>query len=656
MNVVSHPFCTCVALMLLTLVAYESVLDADFIPFDDEIYVAENDVVLTGLNWRSMQWAFGTDAVRLTANWHPLTWLSLMTDVQCFGPSPSVFHRTSVVLHGINSVLVFLLFFRMTGATFQSIFIAVVFCIHPLHVESVAWISERKDVLSAGFGLIAMHAYVAWARSPAKGTSWYILCLFATTASLLSKQMLVTLPVLLVLIDYWPLRRTGTQPSPGGHPASVPRLAGLLPGSIFGLPSRLVIEKVPLAIISFAFCLVAILSQSTGEALSSMEALPLPDRLGNAFVAYGQYLHHSFVPTNLSVFYPYPRNGNSMVEVAVSCSVISLISILTFRHRHSCPQLLIGWLWFLVSLLPVIGIVQVGTQQMADRYMYMPLIGLSVMVGWSLPFAPAARPRVALISLFPVASCILVLLSLCRSQVELWNDSRALFQHAAQVTSANAVALDCLGDAHAVHGDHESAISCYRQSLAIRPENAATRFALSRSLAEQGYLTSAFANCSLAVRQSADSSRSLILLGQIATRLGRIDVAIPTLQKAIRLDPESSIAHAALGEAYGRDEQFDAALACFEECLRRSPENAQARNSAGFILRVLGRLDDAEQQLRMALEIDATSPETHANLGALLSLRGQRSAAIHHLEQALRIRPDFPQARKDLDRILTSEP
>lgn len=647
--------CICLVLAALTCFVYWDSMHAGYIQLDDQLYVAHNEMVLSGLNWQSVKWAFSAVAAHETANWHPLTWISLMADAHLSGAVPEAFHRTNVLLHSLNSVLVFLLFARMTGSNVRSAAVAVVFAVHPIHVESVAWISERKDVLSMCFGLLALHAYVTYAGCLSGRSRWYAACLLATVASLLCKQMLVTLPVLLLLIDYWPLRRTTVYSDSADLFSRLQHRFERLPDSIFGLRTWLVIEKIPFAFVSAAFCVVALCSQSAGKAVSSIDAIHLLPRVGNALIAYGKYLRKSVFPTDLAIFYPYPVHGIAIADVIISLSIISAISVLVVRYRQSCPFLMVGWLWFIVSLLPVIGIVQIGSQQMADRYMYIPLIGLSVMIAWlpSPRFVAQADRIIACSILFSVY--LIFLVASCRFQVALWNEPERLFLHATEVTDNNSVAFDCLGDTHAERGDHQSAIACFRQSLSIRPREHATRFALSRSLAEQGNLQSALSNCAIAVRQSPDSSRYLILLGQIASRLGDCSLAIRTLQKAVLLEPESPMVHRALGEAYGQCEQLEAALIHFEESLRLSPTDAQVRNSTGFVLRALGRLDEAENQLRISLSLDAASPVTHANLGALLAAKGQRAAAIRHFEEALRIQPVFPQAQRDLDEIRASD-
>lgn len=644
----------CLILVVLTYLSYREALDFGYVHLDDQLYVAHNEMVLSGLNRESLKWAFSMDAVHETANWHPLTWLSLMADAHLFGGEPESFHRTNIVLHGVNSVLVFLLFARMTSSRGRSAIVALIFAVHPIHVESVAWISERKDVLSTWFGLLALHAYVAHVRSPSGRCTWYTACLLATLGSLLCKQMLVTLPILLLLLDHWPLRRASLTP---GASEFFSRLQGRLdwvPDSLRGIRTWLVIEKIPFAILSVIFSVVAMCSQSAGKALASADVLPLSTRVGNSFIAYGNYLSKSIFPTDLAVFYPYPINDIAVVDVVVWFLMICAISAIVMQYRRSSPFLITGWLWFIVSLVPVIGLVQIGEQQMADRYMYVPLIGLSVMAAWLPSRRPASYPRLLLYASF-LTGYVVFLAASCQSQVALWKDSERLFRHATEVTSNNAVAFDCLGDAYAERGEHSSAIACYRQSLGINSTDHSTRFALSRSLAEQGNLQAAFSNCTIAVRQSPETSRYHVLLGQLASHLGDCQLAIVTLRNAVQLEPDSSIAHKALGEAYGQCGQLDAALTHFEEAIRLSPDDAQTRNSIGFVLRTLGLLEEAEQQLRISLSLDPSSAVTHANLGLLLAAKGLRGDAIRHLREALRIQPSFPQAQHELDQLLAGD-
>lgn len=644
----------CLILAVLTYISYREALDFGYVHLDDQLYVAHNEMVLSGLNRESLRWAFSMDAVHETANWHPLTWLSLMTDAHFFGGEPESFHRTNIVLHGVNSVLVFLLLVRMTSSRGRSAIVALIFALHPIHVESVAWISERKDVLSTWFGLLALHAYVAHVQSPSGRCSWYAACLLAALGSLLCKPMLVTLPILLLLLDHWPLRRASVTPDAADSFSRLPCRLDWVPDSMRGIRTWLVMEKIPFAILSVVFSVVAMCSQSAGKALASSDVLPLSTRVGNSFIAYGNYLSKSIFPTDLAVFYPYPINDIAVLNMVVWFLIICGISALVTRYRRSSPFLMTGWLWFIVSLVPVIGLVQIGEQQMADRYMYIPLIGLSVMAAWLPSRLPASNPRLILYACF-LTGYVVFLVASCQSQVALWKDSERLFRHATEVTSHNAVAFDCLGDAYAERGEHSSAIACYRQSLGIKSTEHSTRFALSRSLAELGNLQAAFSNCSIAVRQSPETSRYHVLLGQLASRLGDGNLAIVTLRNAIQLEPDSSIAHKALGEAYGQCGQFDVALVHFTKAVSLSPEDAHARNSIGFVLRTLGRLEEAEQQLRISLSLDPSSPVTHANLGLLLAATGRRDDAIRHLREALRIQPAFPQAQHELDQLLADE-
>ena len=338
-----------------TLAVYARVATFDFINLDDPEYVHDNAHVLDGLSREGFVWAFTTTS---QANWHPLTWLSLQLDAELGGGSPRVFHATNVLLHVVSAVLLFFLFARMTGSVWRSALVAALFAVHPLHVESVAWITERKDVLSTALGLVACHL---WVRSLERArVASRALAVAAYAASLLAKPMLVSLPILLLLFDVWPLRRTEPW-------------------------RRLIVEKAPYIALAAASCVVTSFAQAGGGVMRSLTQYPLQARGANAAVSYVLYLAKAAWPANLSVYYPYPYGGLPAWAVVGAVATLTVVTAVCVRSRSRAPYLLVGWLWYLVSLLPVIGLVQVGSQAMADRYTYVPLIGPFVMLAFGLP-------------------------------------------------------------------------------------------------------------------------------------------------------------------------------------------------------------------------------------------------------------------------------
>jgi tetratricopeptide (TPR) repeat protein len=643
-------------LFLSVCVVYWEAFSFGYINYDDPQYAAENAAVLSGLSTDNVSWAFSTAPVKETANWHPVTWLSLMLDAQLFGPTPSVFHRSSILIHAANSALLFLLMNSMTRSPHRSAFVATIFAIHPLHVESVVWISERKDVLSTCCGLIAMVSYFKYTQ--ARGTVswlWYAACFIMLAISLMAKQMLVTAPVILLLLDYWPLRRFVNSNCTSSF---VDYLHRILPVFLSCFPrhtSRLIVEKIPFALLSIAFCTIAILSQSAGNAVVSVEDIPVHTRFATAIVSYGLYLQAAVWPASLAVLYPYPVDGVSVFTVVAYAVLFFSISLITIRRRACMPFLATGWFWFVISLVPVIGIVQIGNQLIADRYMYIPLIGLTMMIAWLIPdelcCTSLSRRSLAVLAF----AYLLTLAVLSQSQIALWRDSITLFRHTIKVTDSNHIALDCLADAYASDGEYEMAINAFLESLAIHPDSPSTKVALSRSLAETGDLQPAIRYCISAINQAPTSVDAHILLGQIAARLSDTQRAMWALRRALQLDPTSVEAHGSLGELHGRLGNFDVARDHFEEALREAPENSQTRVNLGFTLRALGHFDLAAEHLRVAIRLEPTDPIAHASLGVVLASSGNRDEAIQHLRTALQLRPEFVEAQAELDAILSDE-
>jgi hypothetical protein len=417
--------------------------DFGFINFDDPSYVAANVVVLRGFTWRGVAWAFSSFE---TGNWHPLTWLSLMADVEVFGGGARVHHLVNLALHAANTLLLFGLLTGVTGQRWRSALVAVLFAVHPLHVESVVWISERKDLLSAFFGLLSIGAYLRYAR--ARSIRWYALAVAGMVSSVSSKPMLVTLPAVFLLFDLWPRPRSETW-------------------------RVLLLEKVPFLAIAAASSLVTVVAQTRGGAVSTLDAIPFAARLANAAVSYGSYLVKAIWPTALAVVYPHPAftsDPTSPAVVALWAAALTCVSIVVTVRRSRWPVLFFGWAWFIVTLVPVIGLVQVGMQAMADRYTYFPLIGIFVAATWSLPEPTTRAARLALG--IACATVALVAALVARVQTTYWRDSQTLFRHALAVTHDNATALRNLGVACVEDRDYGRGIAALRESIRIVPGDA----------------------------------------------------------------------------------------------------------------------------------------------------------------------------------------
>ncbi|HVI77665.1 MAG TPA: tetratricopeptide repeat protein, partial [Candidatus Acidoferrum sp.] len=446
--------------MAVTWAVFGQTLAHDFVNFDDHVYVYENPLVVRGISTEGIIGAFAhTHAL----NWHPLTTLSHMLDCQLYGLNPGGHHLTNVILHTMSVLLLFLVLKQTTNALWQSVFVAVLFAIHPLHVESVAWIAERKDVLSAVFFMVTLAAYARYARTPSIGR--YLLVALFFACGLMSKPMLVTLPFLLLLLDYWPLRRLESQKSPVGSQLR-----------------RLVTEKVPLFTLSACSCMVTLFTQKAGP--NAIDQLPFLWRLNNAFVSYVTYIWQMLWPVRLAVFYPHRNDGLSLIAVTLAIAFLLAVSVLVISLRRTKPYLVTGWFWYLGMLVPVIGIVQVGEQAHADRYTYLPQIGLYIMTAWAvgdLLSESTSRVRRALVA---AAGLITVVTLSVRAfgQTSWWKNSETLWTHTLAVTSDNDVAHNNLGFLLLRRGELDAAISHFEAALDIRSRSTQTHYNLGAAL------------------------------------------------------------------------------------------------------------------------------------------------------------------------------
>jgi Flp pilus assembly protein TadD len=513
------------ALVLLTIAVFSPVLGAGYVVLDDRQYVAENPVVRDGLTAAGIRWAFTTVEA---ANWHPLTWLSLMADVSAFGNSPAAHHAVNLAIHAAGALFLYFALHAMTGAFWRSAFVAALFAVHPLHVESVAWISERKDVLSGAFWMLALWGY---ARYPARRTpARYAAVAVPFALGLLSKPMVVTLPFALLLLDVWPLRRW--MPGEGGF-------------------LRLLYEKAPLLLLSLASCLVTVYAQRQGGAMGHLEDIAFPARLGNAILAYAGYLGKSAWPAGLSVFYPHPGNAYSLPLAAGAALLLLLLSAGALFTVGRKPWLAVGWFWFLGTLVPVIGIVQVGMQAMSDRYMYIPLVGLAVAVAWEAAsrFPGTGRGPTALAAL---SVAVLAALGLAaRAQAACWKDSGTLLEQALRVDPDNWFAEHSLGIALAGEGRYAAAAGHFRKALRIRP-NSLTMNGLGAALWGEGDTEGAAACFADAVRANPGYPDALANLGLARLRQGRIPESIELFRRALKAAPGHALARRGLDAALAR--------------------------------------------------------------------------------------------------------
>ena len=556
--------------------------------FDDNVYVYKNLQVQKGLTWPGVVWAF-TQFHAL--NWHPLTWLSHMLDYECYGLWPGGHHLTSVLLHAATVVLLFLVLWQMTARRWPSALVAVLFAIHPLHVESVAWVAERKDVLSGLFFVLTLAAYLGYIRRPFS-LRRYLLVVLCFVLGLLAKPMLVTLPFVLWLLDYWPLRRW----NPLGH---WERANGC--PFVPAFPPRVLLEKIPLLLLAAASCVATTLAQTA--AIMPLERIPWSVRAGNALVSYVAYLGQYFWPADLAVYYPYPQGGPSWWAVAGALLLllgISAAAVLT-RRRH--PYFLMGWLWFLGMLVPVIGLVQVGTQARADRYMYLPLIGPALAVAWATyEFVGDSFGRRWLCG----AAWLLVLVALldrATEQTSTWRDDETLWTHTFNATAGNALAHYNLALALAECGQLDDAADQYRQALDIKPDYAEAHLNLGNDLLTRRRLDEAIAHYQRALAINADYAQAHNNLSSALMDRGHVAAAIEHYRQALKINPDYTGAHVNLGIALASCGHVDAAIAHYQRAVEIEPDYADAHVSLSGAFYQKGRLDEAAACLEKALAL-----------------------------------------------------
>jgi len=643
-----------VLLAVVTMALYWPATGNDF-SYDDNQYVVDNTHVSSGLSWENARWAFRSG---YASNWHPVTWLSHILDCQLFGLKPWGHHLTNVLLHAVNAMLVFVLLQQMTGATWRSLLVAALFAVHPLRVESVAWVAERKDVLSGCFGLLCLWAYVRYAETqslkskvqsqePESGktrhaTLFYLLSLFFLALGLMSKPMLVTWPFVMLLLDYWPLARKAEGRMRDGELGAWDTAeGGAWPWK------KLVWEKAPFFALAAAASVVTFVAQKRGGSMVPAAILPLGARGGNALISYCRYLGKMWWPTDLAVFYPRPRQW-PLEEVLLAGGVMLGISALLMVKRRRYPFLLMGWLWYCGTLVPVIGLVQVGDQAMADRYSYVPSLGVLILAVWGA-YELTQRWRYAVMAL-SVAGCgaIVVCLVLTRQQLGYWKNGETLFRHAVEVTRNNSLAHNNLGCAIIGKGRIDEAIGQFQEAVRLNPGYAAAHNELGSALDKKGQIDEAISELQEALRLKPDYAAAHDNLGHALVRKGRIDEAISHYQEALRRQPDYADAHCNLGVALVRKGQIDEGISQYQEAIRLKPDDAGTYFNLGNALARKGQTDEAISQYQEALRRKADYPDAHNNLGIALVRKGQVDEAIRQFREALRLKPDYTQAHDNL--------
>jgi len=610
----------------VTLAAFWDLHSNGFIKLDDPDYVTANAQVRKGLSAESMAWAFtSTDA----ANWHPLTWLSHMLDIQLFGMDAGRHHLTSLLLHALNAILLFLLLTRMTGALWRSALVAALFALHPLHVESVAWIAERKDVLSTLFWLLTLFSWLAYVRS--KKTTPYILALVLYALGLMAKPMLVTLPFTLLLLDYWPLNRLAFPLRTHSK-----ELKGLW------------VEKAPFFALSAASCVITMIVQKSGGAVATLTRLPPADRLTNAVWAYAAYLGKTVRPSALAVFYPHPHAGLSMGSTAAAFILLVCTTVFALRLGKRAPYLPFGWLWYLGTLVPVIGLVQVGDQAMADRYTYVPLIGIFIAAVWVLAEIVKGNRALRLAVSAAAAVALAVLFFLTRAQTGYWSGDEALFGRALQITSNNWLVHNQFGLYLFDKGKTKEAIAHYNEAVRINPESPAVQSNLGLALVANRQVEAGIEHYTQALRLKPDAPLISYNLGQALLKMNRFSEAIPCYEWALKFLPALADAHISLGIAFDGVGRTPEALEQFRQALRIKPDSAQALNALGIGLGKMNRLPESIQRLEEAVQRDPDFVDARINLGISLNSADRSAEALEQFRQALRIKPDSVQALDNL--------
>ncbi len=575
----SITFAIYLALTAVTLAVFGQTIRYDFVNFDDDLYVYDSPFIKAGLTIKGTLLAFSTPHVR---NWHPLTTISHMLDYQLWGSRAGGHHATNVVLHTIAVLLLFRVLKKMTGAAWKSALVAALFAIHPLHVESVAWISERKDVLSALFFFLMLGAYVRYARAPSIWRYLLVTVLFA--AGLMSKPMLVTAPVILLLLDYWPLERIKSKNSEvKGRKSEVNAQRSVV--------RDIILEKIPLLLLSTGSCVVTFVIQK--RAVGAIPPLPWLWRAENAVVSYVLYVWQTLWPARLAVFYPHPDNTLPVWKLILALGLLVGMTVAAIVLRRRRPYLFTGWFWYVVMLVPVIGFVQVGEQGHADRYTYLPHIGLFLLAVWGVAEVTVNRRSTLRIAVATAAVIIFTLAWAAFAQTRYWGDSETLWTHALAVTSDNDFAHNNLAYLLADRGEIDDAISHFEAAAGIRSHKRARHYNvgsalvemnLADALAEKGQSDEAMFHYEQAIRLESNYPDAYYNRANVLFAKGHIDEAINDWEKTLQLRPNDADAHTCLGNAFLRQGAPKEAIAHYETAAALGPQDSHSRNNLGWLL------------------------------------------------------------------------
>jgi tetratricopeptide (TPR) repeat protein len=686
-----------VFLIVATFVAFGRIVANDFINFDDDKYITENNNIKSGINPESIKWAFTSSHA---SNWHPLTWISHMLDWRLFGANAAGHHLVSLLLHIGSAILLFLFLNKTTSSIWPGAFVTAFFALHPLRVESVAWAAERKDVLSMFLGLAVLYTYALYVEKPK--LSKYYLCLILFAASLLAKPMLVTLPFVLLLLDYWPLERwqkafavvnvplSGSVSDRSDKKKTKQRKDGSTKEKKISMPltnrakiiHSLLWEKSPFIFLAIVSSIMTIWAQNKGGAVASLEKLPFLERILNAIVSYVAYLLKIFWPVNLAVFYPYEQFLPSW-QVFGAALILLGISIAVIYAIKKAPFLFVGWFWYLGTLIPVIGLMQVGKQSMADRYTYLPSIGIGIMIAWGAPyFLPKEEQARKKILISIVSVLLTALIFLTWQQCGYWKNSVVLYDHVLKVTKNNDLAHynlanelvkqknttqaiahyfaaikinpyysdahSNLGAALAVQGKNEEAIAHYLAAIKINPDQEEAHSNLGVVLAAEGRAEEAIAHYLMAIKINPNYDDAYYNLANLFMKQGKIKEAIENYRQAIKINPDHYNAHFNLASVLLKERRLEEAIDHFRSAARITPSSFAALNNLGVYLEKQLKHDEAIYYYRQALQLEPQNPGIYFNLGVALGNKGELKEAIENFRHAIYLKPDYEVARRAL--------
>jgi tetratricopeptide (TPR) repeat protein len=637
----------CTGLAVITGLSFLPVLNNSFIMFDDGLYVADNPRVLKGLKWTNILWAFGSFRA---SNWHPITWLSHMLDCQLYGTAWSGHHLSNLLLHIVNTLMLFVVLARFTGARGPSAIAAAIFGVHPVHVESVAWIAERKDLLSSFFFLLTLIAYgnytssakeqlqnVATTKSPIqRQLIWYALSLCLFACGLMSKPMLVTLPFVLLLLDLWPLARMGHGTSYSKRKVGV-----------------LLLEKIPFFGLAAVSCAVTMAAQSASGAVVSLQRLSINLRIENACVSFLRYAGKMIWPTHLAVFYPHRPAPLWVFLIAILFIIGGCVAAFYFRRRRG--WLFTGWFWFLGMLVPVSGLVQVGSQAMADRYLYLPSIGLLVALVWELNEAVRFWPQYKSAIGFAGSLIVVALIAVTFIQSRRWKNTETLFTYTRQVTDKNYLACTLLARAIGEEGRTSEATALLEEALQFAPDYAPARVAHGDLLAKQNQHALAVADYEAGLQLDPNNADTHNNLANSLEFLGRHDEALQHYHAALELNPDFALAQYNFALALARSDRQNEAEAHYRAAINLNRGNTSAHYNLAEVLVHLGRLDDAKTEYQTALRLNPKHFGAQMNLASTLVAQGDNAGAIPHFRAALKLRPDFADGHLALARALIEQ-